>query len=60
MPCVAEAPTVTTWQTAVRFLLVLLKFQPSPPCSTEIMSILQDSPANCLPLFKLTEIYEKK
>lgn len=28
--------------------------------STEIMSILQDSPANCLPLFKLTEIYEKK
>lgn len=28
--------------------------------STEIMSILQDAPANCLPLFKFTEIYEKK
>uniref|UniRef100_A0A671WMK6 Meiosis regulator and mRNA stability factor 1 n=1 Tax=Sparus aurata TaxID=8175 RepID=A0A671WMK6_SPAAU len=28
--------------------------------STEIISILQDSPANCLPLFKFTEIYEKK
>lgn len=29
-------------------------------CSSEIISILQDSPANCLPLFKFTEIYEKK
>ncbi|XP_056228828.1 meiosis regulator and mRNA stability factor 1 isoform X2 [Seriola aureovittata] len=28
--------------------------------STEIISILQDAPANCLPLFKFTEIYEKK
>uniref|UniRef100_A0AAY3ZZT8 Meiosis regulator and mRNA stability factor 1 n=1 Tax=Denticeps clupeoides TaxID=299321 RepID=A0AAY3ZZT8_9TELE len=28
--------------------------------STEIVSILQDAPANCLPLFKFTEIYEKK
>ncbi|KAI1896045.1 hypothetical protein AGOR_G00090760 [Albula goreensis] len=28
--------------------------------STEIISILQDAPACCLPLFKLTEIYEKK
>ncbi|XP_061686006.1 meiosis regulator and mRNA stability factor 1 isoform X3 [Syngnathoides biaculeatus] len=28
--------------------------------SSEISSILQDAPANCLPLFKLTEIYEKK
>ncbi|KAM8771766.1 meiosis regulator and mRNA stability factor 1 isoform 4-T4 [Acanthopagrus schlegelii] len=28
--------------------------------SAEIISILQDSPANCLPLFKFTEIYEKK
>lgn len=28
--------------------------------STEIICILQDSPANCLPLFKLSEIYEKK
>ncbi|XP_037830656.1 meiosis regulator and mRNA stability factor 1 isoform X3 [Kryptolebias marmoratus] len=28
--------------------------------STEIICILQDAPANCLPLFKLTEIYEKK
>ncbi|KAJ8363878.1 hypothetical protein SKAU_G00127090 [Synaphobranchus kaupii] len=28
--------------------------------SSEIMSILQDAPACCLPLFKLTEIYEKK
>ncbi|XP_046691311.1 meiosis regulator and mRNA stability factor 1 isoform X2 [Silurus meridionalis] len=28
--------------------------------SSEIISILQDSPANCLPLFKFTEIYEKK
>ncbi|XP_029006216.1 meiosis regulator and mRNA stability factor 1 isoform X3 [Betta splendens] len=28
--------------------------------STEIRSILQDAPANCLPLFKFTEIYEKK
>ncbi|XP_072337934.1 meiosis regulator and mRNA stability factor 1-like isoform X1 [Scyliorhinus torazame] len=27
---------------------------------TEAMSILQDSPACCLPLFKLTEIYEKR
>uniref|UniRef100_A0A8D0AW87 Meiosis regulator and mRNA stability factor 1 n=1 Tax=Sander lucioperca TaxID=283035 RepID=A0A8D0AW87_SANLU len=26
----------------------------------EIISILQDAPANCLPLFKFTEIYEKK
>lgn len=41
-------------------LFSVLKFQPYPLCSTEIMSILQDSPANCLPLFKLTEIYEKK
>uniref|UniRef100_A0A8C4HIZ2 Meiosis regulator and mRNA stability factor 1 n=1 Tax=Dicentrarchus labrax TaxID=13489 RepID=A0A8C4HIZ2_DICLA len=28
--------------------------------STEIINILQDAPANCLPLFKFTEIYEKK
>ncbi|XP_037546206.1 meiosis regulator and mRNA stability factor 1 [Nematolebias whitei] len=28
--------------------------------SAEIICILQDAPANCLPLFKLTEIYEKK
>ncbi|XP_072319968.1 meiosis regulator and mRNA stability factor 1 isoform X3 [Eucyclogobius newberryi] len=28
--------------------------------SGEIISILHDAPANCLPLFKLTEIYEKK
>ncbi|KAK7913562.1 hypothetical protein WMY93_013773 [Mugilogobius chulae] len=28
--------------------------------SNEILSILQDAPANCLPLFKFTEIYEKK
>ncbi|XP_070712456.1 meiosis regulator and mRNA stability factor 1 [Pempheris klunzingeri] len=28
--------------------------------STEIISILQDAPANCLPLFKFSEIYEKK
>ncbi|XP_038146647.1 meiosis regulator and mRNA stability factor 1 [Cyprinodon tularosa] len=28
--------------------------------STEIICILQDAPANCLPLFKLAEIYEKK
>ncbi|KAJ8413614.1 hypothetical protein AAFF_G00081210 [Aldrovandia affinis] len=28
--------------------------------SSEIISILQDAPACCLPLFKLTEIYEKK
>ncbi|XP_024115690.1 meiosis regulator and mRNA stability factor 1 isoform X4 [Oryzias melastigma] len=28
--------------------------------STEIISILQDSPANCLPVFKFLEIYEKK
>uniref|UniRef100_A0A3Q3W5V0 Meiosis regulator and mRNA stability factor 1 n=1 Tax=Mola mola TaxID=94237 RepID=A0A3Q3W5V0_MOLML len=28
--------------------------------STEIISILHDAPANCLPLFKFTEIYEKK
>uniref|UniRef100_A0AAQ5ZGT6 Meiosis regulator and mRNA stability factor 1 n=1 Tax=Amphiprion ocellaris TaxID=80972 RepID=A0AAQ5ZGT6_AMPOC len=28
--------------------------------STEIICILQDAPANCLPLFKFTEIYEKK
>ncbi|XP_061087780.1 meiosis regulator and mRNA stability factor 1 isoform X2 [Conger conger] len=28
--------------------------------SSEIMGILQDAPACCLPLFKLTEIYEKK
>ncbi|XP_033949112.1 meiosis regulator and mRNA stability factor 1 isoform X1 [Pseudochaenichthys georgianus] len=28
--------------------------------STEIIHILQDAPANCLPLFKFTEIYEKK
>ncbi|KAG5854423.1 hypothetical protein ANANG_G00037680 [Anguilla anguilla] len=28
--------------------------------SSEVMSILQDAPACCLPLFKLTEIYEKK
>ncbi|XP_020797596.2 meiosis regulator and mRNA stability factor 1 isoform X2 [Boleophthalmus pectinirostris] len=27
---------------------------------SEIISILQDAPANCLPLFKFTEIYEKK
>uniref|UniRef100_A0A8C7ZR78 Meiosis regulator and mRNA stability factor 1 n=1 Tax=Oryzias sinensis TaxID=183150 RepID=A0A8C7ZR78_9TELE len=28
--------------------------------SLEIISILQDSPANCLPVFKFLEIYEKK
>uniref|UniRef100_A0A3Q2Z3R8 Meiosis regulator and mRNA stability factor 1 n=1 Tax=Hippocampus comes TaxID=109280 RepID=A0A3Q2Z3R8_HIPCM len=28
--------------------------------SSEISSILQEAPANCLPLFKFTEIYEKK
>ncbi|KAM3864557.1 meiosis regulator and mRNA stability factor 1 [Diretmus argenteus] len=28
--------------------------------SSEIISILQDAPANCLPLFKFTEIYEKR
>ncbi|XP_076001664.1 meiosis regulator and mRNA stability factor 1 isoform X2 [Genypterus blacodes] len=28
--------------------------------STEIIAILHDAPANCLPLFKFTEIYEKK
>lgn len=28
--------------------------------STEIISILQEAPANCLPLFKFTEIFEKK
>lgn len=28
--------------------------------SSEIICILQDAPANCLPLFKFTEIYEKK
>ncbi|XP_067116004.1 meiosis regulator and mRNA stability factor 1 [Osmerus mordax] len=28
--------------------------------SSEIISILQDAPACCLPLFKFTEIYEKK
>uniref|UniRef100_A0A3B5LZ26 Meiosis regulator and mRNA stability factor 1 n=1 Tax=Xiphophorus couchianus TaxID=32473 RepID=A0A3B5LZ26_9TELE len=28
--------------------------------STEIICVLQDAPANCLPLFKLAEIYEKK
>ncbi|XP_034470567.1 meiosis regulator and mRNA stability factor 1 isoform X3 [Hippoglossus hippoglossus] len=28
--------------------------------STEIINILQDAPANCLPLFKFSEIYEKK
>ncbi|KAM5227721.1 meiosis regulator and mRNA stability factor 1 [Ctenodactylus gundi] len=28
--------------------------------SAEIMSILQDAPACCLPLFKFTDIYEKK
>ncbi|XP_031419446.1 meiosis regulator and mRNA stability factor 1 isoform X2 [Clupea harengus] len=28
--------------------------------SSEIISILQDAPASCLPLFKFTEIYEKK
>ncbi|XP_043944831.1 meiosis regulator and mRNA stability factor 1 [Protopterus annectens] len=28
--------------------------------SSEVTSILQDAPACCLPLFKLTEIYEKK
>nr|XP_005307626.1 meiosis regulator and mRNA stability factor 1 isoform X2 [Chrysemys picta bellii] len=28
--------------------------------SSETMSILQDAPACCLPIFKLTEIYEKK
>ncbi|XP_066496656.1 meiosis regulator and mRNA stability factor 1 isoform X3 [Tiliqua scincoides] len=28
--------------------------------SSEAMSILQDAPACCLPLFKFTEIYEKK
>ncbi|KAM3624258.1 uncharacterized protein V6R79_021181 [Siganus canaliculatus] len=28
--------------------------------SMEIISILQDAPANCLPILKFTEIYEKK
>ncbi|XP_045061155.1 meiosis regulator and mRNA stability factor 1 isoform X4 [Coregonus clupeaformis] len=28
--------------------------------SSEIFQILQDAPASCLPLFKFTEIYEKK
>ncbi|XP_068506784.1 meiosis regulator and mRNA stability factor 1 isoform X2 [Syngnathus scovelli] len=28
--------------------------------SSELSSILQEAPANCLPLFKFTEIYEKK
>ncbi|XP_051562525.1 meiosis regulator and mRNA stability factor 1 isoform X6 [Myxocyprinus asiaticus] len=28
--------------------------------SSEIISILQDAPANCLPLFKFTETYERK
>ncbi|XP_019905348.2 meiosis regulator and mRNA stability factor 1 isoform X3 [Esox lucius] len=28
--------------------------------TSEIIQILQDAPANCLPLFKFTEIYEKK
>ncbi|XP_058497584.1 meiosis regulator and mRNA stability factor 1 [Solea solea] len=28
--------------------------------STEIITILQDAPASCLPLFKFNEIYEKK
>uniref|UniRef100_A0A8D3BJU7 Meiosis regulator and mRNA stability factor 1 n=1 Tax=Scophthalmus maximus TaxID=52904 RepID=A0A8D3BJU7_SCOMX len=28
--------------------------------SSEIICILQDAPASCLPLFKFTEIYEKK
>ncbi|XP_067228877.1 meiosis regulator and mRNA stability factor 1 isoform X4 [Chanodichthys erythropterus] len=28
--------------------------------SSEISSILQDAPANCLPLYKFTETYEKK
>ncbi|KAM9857177.1 meiosis regulator and mRNA stability factor 1 [Aulostomus maculatus] len=28
--------------------------------SSEIISILREAPANCLPLFKFTEIYEKK
>lgn len=28
--------------------------------STEIITILHDAPASCLPLFKFTEIYEKK
>ncbi|XP_053273625.1 meiosis regulator and mRNA stability factor 1 [Pleuronectes platessa] len=28
--------------------------------SSEIINILQDAPANCLPLFKFSEIYEKK
>uniref|UniRef100_G3Q630 Meiosis regulator and mRNA stability factor 1 n=1 Tax=Gasterosteus aculeatus aculeatus TaxID=481459 RepID=G3Q630_GASAC len=28
--------------------------------SSEIISILQDAPASCLPLFKFSEIYEKK
>ncbi|KAK1162811.1 meiosis regulator and mRNA stability factor 1-like isoform X3 [Acipenser oxyrinchus oxyrinchus] len=30
------------------------------PLSSEIITILQDAPACCLPLFKFTEIYEKK
>uniref|UniRef100_A0A8C9W4E8 Meiosis regulator and mRNA stability factor 1 n=1 Tax=Scleropages formosus TaxID=113540 RepID=A0A8C9W4E8_SCLFO len=30
------------------------------PLSSEIIGILQDAPACCLPLFKFTEIYEKK
>ncbi|KAJ8001836.1 hypothetical protein DPEC_G00173550 [Dallia pectoralis] len=28
--------------------------------TSEIIQVLQDAPANCLPLFKFTEIYEKK
>lgn len=28
--------------------------------SAETMSVLQDAPACCLPLFKFTDIYEKK
>ncbi|KAJ8246029.1 hypothetical protein GJAV_G00262890 [Gymnothorax javanicus] len=34
--------------------------RPLAVLSSELMSILQDAPACCLPLFKLTEIYEKK
>lgn len=41
------------WIVVVNFYILSLY-------STEIISILQDSPANCLPLFKFTEIYEKK
>ncbi|XP_069022051.1 meiosis regulator and mRNA stability factor 1 [Embiotoca jacksoni] len=46
-----------------RILLSLITGGSSKPLallSTEIICILLDAPANCLPLFKFTEIYEKK